>query len=82
MTISKIEKVLALLNQWDPEGRYAFTHNVWVYGYEGEMIAQVLQSNSRIETIESAIVEAFSEAVLDENEASQMAVLIKHIQDR
>ena len=82
MKISKVEKVLALLNQWDPEGRYAFTHSFRAYGYEAEVIAQVLRSNSKIETIETAIVEVFSEVELDESEVSHMAVLIKHIKDR
>lgn len=77
MTLTKEEKVMALLNQWDPDGRHANGAGYRAYSYEGETIAQAIRSNSRLETIEKAILEAFVGEELNKNEVYQMAVYIK-----
>ena len=75
--LSKADKIIALLNQWDPEGRYANGEGLRSYSYEGETIAQDIRSNSKTETIEKAIREAFSEVELVDNEVKEIAAYIK-----
>lgn len=75
--LSKADKIMALLNQWDPEGRYTNGAGVRSYSYEGETIAQNIRSNSKLESIEKAIRELFSEIELMDDEVKAMAAYIK-----
>ena len=76
LSLSKADKIMALLNQWDPEERYKNGAGAMAYSYEAETIAQEIRSNSKTETIENAIAEAFL-IPLDSTEVRQMAVYIK-----
>ena len=75
--LSKADKIMALLNQWDPEGRYANGEGARSYSYEGETIAQNIRSNSKTESIEKAIREVFSEVELVDDEVKSIAAYIK-----
>lgn len=75
--LSKAEKIMALLNQWDPENRYANGEELRSYSYEGETIAESIRSNSKTETIEKAIREAFSEVELVDDEVKAIAGYIE-----
>ena len=74
VTLTKSDKILALLNQWDPDGRCANGAGYNAYNYEAETIAQSIRSNSKAETVKNAVREMFQEA--DENEISQVAECI------
>jgi hypothetical protein len=80
MTLTKSEKILALLNQWDPAGVYKNSGDYRVYNYEAETIAQKVRSNSKAETVEKAIRETMDVVMdgkeLDENEVRAMAQFI------
>lgn len=39
MSLSKAEKIMAFLNQWDPEGIYKASQDYRVYSYEADTIA-------------------------------------------
>ncbi len=75
--LSKADKIMALLNQWDPIGRYANGEGLRSYSYEGETIAQDIRSNSKTESIEKSIREAFSEVELVDNEVKAIAGYIE-----
>ena len=77
MTLSKEETIMALLNQWDPDGRYAGGAGFRAYSYEAETLAQSIRSNSRMETVERAIVDAFVGTELDETDVNVIARYIK-----
>ena len=77
LKLTKTEKVMALLDQLDPDERRRNGAGVMDYSYEADTIAQELRSNSKIETIERYIMEAFSDTPLDTDQVHQMAVYIK-----
>ena len=76
MTLSKAEKILSLLNQWDPEGRYANGAGYRAYNYEAETIALAVRKNSRPQKVEELIIDAFSPKELNEQEVKQIAEYI------
>ena len=76
MKLSKAEKIMALLNQWDPDGRYKNGAGAYAYSYEGETIAQHIRKNSKKETVEKSILDTFSDLNLDDSEVRQMAEYI------
>lgn len=80
MTLTKAEKIMALLNQWDPAGEYKESGDYHVYQYEAETIAMRLRSNSTIKTATDAVRETMTDTMdgkqLDENEVRQIAGLI------
>ena len=61
--LSKTEKIAALLNQWDPTGRYGKSDDWRAYNYEADTIAQNVRANSKIESIEKSLYEQFSSSV-------------------
>ena len=44
MSLSKAEKIMAFLNQLDPEGTYKASQDYRVYSYEADTIAQGIKS--------------------------------------
>lgn len=80
MTLSKSEKILALLNQWDPAGEYKNSGDFRAYNYEAETIAQKVRSNCKVETVEKAIRETMDVVMdgkeLDDDEVRAMAQYI------
>ena len=60
VSLSKVEKIGALLNQWDPVGLYKTSSDYRVYMCEAEEIAQSIRSNSKSSTVEKAIKEAMA----------------------
>ena len=80
MTLTKAEKIMALLNQWDPAGEYKESGDYQVYQYEAETIGMKLRSNSTIKTATDAVRETMTDTMdgkqLDENEVRQIAGLI------
>ena len=64
--LTKAEKILALLNQWDPEKRAANGAGYRAYNYEAETIAQHVRSNSKVESVEKAIHDVFDCSLNDE----------------
>lgn len=82
MTLSKAEKILALLNQWDPAGEHKRSGDWRAYRFEAETIAQRVRSNSSAASIEKAIREAMEYVMhgetLDDNEVHQMALYIQY----
>ena len=80
MTLTKAEKIMALLNQWDPAGEYKESGDYHVYQYEAETIGMKLRSNSTIKTATDAVRETMTDTMdgkqLDENEVRQIAGLI------
>ena len=74
--LTKAEKILALLNQWDPEKRVANGAGYRAYNYEAETIAQHVRSNSRVESVEKAILDVFDSEVKKE-EAQALARYIQ-----
>lgn len=80
MTLTKAEKIMALLNQWDPAGEYKESGDYHVYQYEAETIGMKLRSNSTIKTAADAVRETMTDTMdgkqLDENEVRQIAGLI------
>lgn len=80
MTLTKSEKIAALLNQWDPSGEYKNSGDWRAYNYEAETIAQTVRSNSKAATVEKAIRETLSVAMdgkeLHEDEVKAMAQYI------
>ena len=79
MSLTRSEKIMALLNQWDPAGSYKSSQDYRVYSYEAETIAQSIRSNSTIKTIEKAIQEAFAEIEIDTDELKKVVQVIKSI---
>ena len=73
MTLTKSEKILALLNQWDPAGEYKNSGDYRAYNYEAETIAQKVRSNSKVETVEKAIKETM-DVVMDGREPNEQEV--------
>ena len=82
MMLSKAEQIMALLNQWDPEGRYATGAGYRSYSYEGETIAQSIRKNSRLESVEEAIADSFAGTELDKTEMHQIANVIRNLAKR
>ena len=78
LELTKTERIMALLDQWDPDGWRRQGAGLMAYSYEAETIAQELRSNSKIETIERCILEVFSDTPLDADQVHQMAVYIKN----
>lgn len=80
MNLTKAEKIMALLNQWDPAGEYKESGDYHVYQYEAETIGMKLRSNSTIKTATDAVRETMTDTMdgkqLDENEVRQIAGLI------
>ena len=74
--LTKAEKILSLLNHWDPDNRSDAGY--MAYNYEAETIAQHVRSNSKPETVEKAIYDVFSgtEAKLKDEEVKAMAQYI------
>lgn len=64
--LTKAEKILALLNQWDPEKRVANGAGYRAYNYEAETIAQHVRSNSKEESAEKAMKDVFYCSLKDE----------------
>ena len=79
MSLTRSEKIMALLNQWDPAGSYKSSQDYRVYSYEAETIAQSTRPNSTIKTIEKAIQEAFAEIEIDTDELKKVVQVIKSI---
>ncbi len=79
--LTKAEKILALLNQWDPEKRVANGAGYRAYNYEAETIAQHVRSNSRVESVEKAILDVFDSEVKKE-EAQALARYIQEAMKR
>ena len=75
MTLTKSEKIAALLNQWDPTGKYSKTGDWRAYNFEAETIAQKVRSNSKAGSVEKAIRETIG-TDLDEREVQMMAQYI------
>ena len=75
MTLTKSEKIAALLNQWDPVGKYNKSGDWRVYNFEAETIAQKVRSNSKAASVEKAIRETIG-TDLDEREVQMMAQYI------
>ena len=80
MTLTKAEKIMALLNQWDPAGEYKESGDYHVYQFEAETIGMKLRSNSTIKTATDAVRETMIDTMdgkqLDENEVRKIAGLI------
>lgn len=70
---------MAVLNQWDPAGGYKSTGDYQVYGFEADMIADSIRTNSSVSSTERAIREALESEMemtgksLDDNEVHKMA---------
>ena len=79
MKLSKQEKIMALLNQWDPTGEFASSQDYRIYSFEADNIAQNIRSNSKVETIERVIKEVFSDIEINDELIKQIASLIKSI---
>jgi hypothetical protein len=47
ISLTKTEKIMALLNQYDPTGEYARLGDYHCYSYEADAIAQSIRKNSR-----------------------------------
>ena len=73
IVLSITEKIMALLNQYDPEGRYARSKDYRCYSYEADTIAQNIRKNSRVETVIKYIAEMFPEIDTDSEGVKQMA---------
>ena len=86
MPLSKSEQVLALLNQWDPAGKYEKSNDWRAYRYEAETIAQNIKSNNALSTIERVIREAMDVVMdgqeLNEEEVKKIAECIQLILKR
>ena len=74
ISLTKTEKIMALLNQYDPTGEYARLGDYHCYSYEADTIAQSIRKNSRVETVLNVIAEMFPEIDMDSEGAKQMAV--------
>ena len=75
LKLTKSEKIAALLNQWDPSGKYNKTGDWRAYNFEAETIAQKVRSNSKAASVEKAIRETIG-TDLDEREVQMMAQYI------
>jgi len=73
ISLTKTEKIMALLNQYDPTGEYARLGDYHCYSYEADTIAQSIRKNSRVETVLNAIAEMFPEIDIHSEGAKQMA---------
>ena len=77
MSLTKAEKIMALLNQWDPAGEYKSSGDYRVYSFEAETIADSVRTNSSVVRVEKAIREAMEVVMegkaFDDNELHQMA---------
>lgn len=80
MSLSKSEKVLALLNQWDPAGVHEKSQDWRAYRYEAETICQRIRKNSSVSSVEKAVRETMEFKMdgkpLDDNEVRNIAVFI------
>ena len=54
--LTKAEKIMALLNQWDP--MHGADKDFRFYQVEAEEIAQKIRKNSKLETVEKAVRES------------------------
>ncbi len=79
MSLTKTEKIMTVLNQWDPAGEYKSTGDYQVYDFEADMIADSIRTNSSVSSAERAIREALESEMemtgksLDDNEVHKMA---------
>lgn len=73
IVLSKTEKIMALLNQYDPTGEYARSDDYRCYSYEADIIAQNIRKNSRVETVIKYIAEVFPGIDTDSEGVKQMA---------
>lgn len=77
MNLTKAEKIMALLNQWDPAGEYKSSGDYHIYSFEAETIADSIRSNSSVKSVEKAVREAMEVVMdgksFDDNELHQMA---------
>ena len=76
IVLSKTEKIMALLNQYDPTGEFVRSNDYHCYSYEADTIAQSIRKNSRLETVLNAIAEMFPEIDTNSERTQQMAVCI------
>ena len=76
INLTKTEKIMAILNQYDPMGEYARSNDYCCYCYEADSIAHNLRKNSRLETVFKAIVKVFPGIDTDSDGVQQMAVCI------
>lgn len=79
MSLSKAEKIMAFLNQWDPEGTYKTSQDYRVYSYEADTIAQGIKSNSSLKAIEKVVQEAFQNLDIEGEDLKKIAQVIKAI---
>ena len=76
ITLDKTEEITALLNQWNPEGRYKSFSDVDAYRYEADTIAHDIRKNSSLKSVQRMIVDALAETELDDGEVEKMAGFI------
>lgn len=79
MSLSKAEKIMAFLNQLDPEGTYKASQDYRVYSYEADTIVQGINSNSSLKTIEKVVQEAFQNLDIEGEDLKKIAQVIKAI---
>ena len=79
ISLTKTEKIMAVLKQLDPAGEYKSTGDYQVYGFEADMIADSIRTNSSVTSAERAIRETLESEMemtgksLDDNEVHKMA---------
>ena len=78
MTLTKTEKILAILNQWDPEDRRGSDGKLdWrAYHFEADTIAQQVRSNSSVKTVEKSIRETLDVEQINDEEIKTVAKVI------
>ena len=79
MTLTKTEKIMAILNQWDPEKRGTPDGELdWrEYQYEADTIAQHIRSNSSVMTVEKYLREVLKLDQVSNDEVKTVAVMIQ-----
>jgi len=79
MTLTKTEKIMAILNQWDPEKRGTPDGELdWrEYQYEADTIVQQIRSNSSVTTIEKYLREVLKLDQVSNDEVKAVAVMIQ-----
>lgn len=79
MTLTKTEKIMGILNQWDPERRRTPDGRLdWrEYQYEADTIAQQVRSNSSMKTIEKYMRETLDLEQANEDEVKAVAGMIQ-----
>ena len=70
---TKADIILGLLNYWDPAGIHKVSGDWRAYRYEAETIAQRVRKNSKVESIEKAIIETVTPC-MDGKELNHEAV--------